>query len=201
MPTENPYKSPESDSTPQLEPSPVALLHRKFPTWRFWALVLICIPGFLVFTLPIPYFADKQGPVRNHYYYTLPYSIVVLFFLAICALLFVYWRSAARIPNVRPFKLRIGIFSGTLAVLSLFAATSAFTTICTTMTLASRSASSRNGFGSMVILILSPIGVFLVLFLARGLYLDAIGRPKKPTDDEVQRPIPRLRARPPIERD
>jgi hypothetical protein len=51
---------------------------------------------------------------------------------------------------------------------------------------------------AQVFLVLIPAGV-TVAFLARGLYLDAIGRSKKPYDDLPQRPIPRLRARRPTD--
>lgn len=201
MPTENPYQSPESDSTPPQLPTDDLVLQR-WPTWRFWVLFLICIPGFLLFALPIQYFADPMGPVRSHVYYTLPYSIIFLFFLLICLLLFVNWRLVFRLPGARPRTSSAGIFLGSLVVLSLFAATSAFTTICTTATVASRETPPpANLFLMFGIFAISLIGPILVVLLARGLYLDAIGRPKKPDDELPRRPIPRLRARRPTQRE
>ncbi len=191
MPTENPYQSPEQDATPDSDPTGNDRLFRKYPTWRFWLLVASCVP-----LLVVGYFAGELAfSYREIYFVGYFFSILLVVFsitwVASIAVILFTWRSPAEAKQTT--------FLGALWMLSLLAATSAFMSFCTPgvgvsdwlLNLPPTLFFVPWGFG----LSFGAVGLWLIVLLARGLWLDATGRPHKPEDEPLNRPIQRLRAR------
>lgn len=175
MPTENPYQSPEQRSTPDADLTGNERHYRKYPTWRFWVLVASCVPilvvgylaGELAFSYREIYFVG--------YFFTILLVVFSMAWVASSAVILFTWRSPAEAKQT--------IFLAALWMLSLIAASSAFMSFCT----------PGLGFSDWLLNLPPPlffvpwgiglsfgaVGIWLIVLLARGLWLDAIERPPK----------------------
>lgn len=199
MSSENPYQSPQGDSTPK---SPLlATRPKEFPTWRFAILAAVCLPGF--------YFAARllSGSPwsRSQPGVHVVYGLALLLYLSMCGIILFGWRYPPKVERGanRSSPRSAALLAFAIVVLSLFAIPSAFLTICTPSTEAIVSMTARRGFyyedlafiGISLIAALSFSGI--AIHLTRGLWFDAFGRPQAPPEVKIERPLPRIQPRKP----
>jgi hypothetical protein len=193
MSTENPYRSPESDTRIDEPVDPTGAAPTA--TWRYLVLALIGLPAAIgLFVASLSILQERNNPLTQQLFGLSITGSIVLTNVVACAVIPVYWRAPAQRRVTSTASNGAAFVQGAIWVLALIAAPTAFVTTCTPIGFVAM-ASTRAPPAMLLGVAVGIFCVYLVGKLAYDLWLDAIGRQKENPLEEIQRPIPRLQAR------
>jgi hypothetical protein len=169
MSTENPYQPPQSES----QPNPATFT--QYPTWKFWALILLSPPGIVTLLIESRYSSDpslNDGFGRNFGYFWL------------LGLIFCVWAVRAKWPTIGTHQKSAQKFTCVVAITGLtFVSALCMGHFTASMTFLMLFGNAMMRFVSpQARLLLVGFGAFAALFpLSLGIALayDAMGRPLK----------------------
>lgn len=179
---ENPYQSPQEVSDAKPDSPDSSILYRTQPTWRFWILLALSAPLVGIFLVPLGAQLQQGTPPAEAIPSILITSGLTIALVASCILLALYWQSPARRKTHPGAGAQSGFVIAAIWLLALLAAPLAFVCTCTPVTMAAFATGGNEG--SIILGILAGCGgLGFVGWLARGLWLDAAGRPRQPVDE------------------
>lgn len=169
MESENPYQSPKSDFSPPAPADKRTL--GKDPNWRYWAFIATPIPGLVWLTLLVLNLRhDPFVGLPVAYFWMVVTLGGSILFVAACALIYIHWQSASDRAEIVIAAVAVAAILATPAVI-IGACLTTFTLVATTRDLnASLLFSGVAALSSLI----------FTVWLAHGIWRDAIGRPKKP---------------------
>jgi hypothetical protein len=184
MSTENPYQSPDADSIEDNR------AFRQFPTWKFWALMLVALPWFVTQFFGMKF--DLGNPIEENWF---DRNVVYIFLgglvFASCSVYGQWPTSDSHYKAGQKFTCVVAIFGlSAIATICLLG--------CVTISLyVALTRGSNWGFSDLEARLLSAacgvISSCIPLFFGVALAFDAVGRPLRWKSMFAKLGIPRLR--------